>query len=127
MQEDLGTNKGFGREGEGIAASYLKTLGFRILERNYRCRLGEVDLIAEKKGTIHFVEVKTRRSVDSVSPYELVSRSKQRHISAVAQHYFSSNSLHDRSGLFDVLIVDWSRGVPSCEWIEGAFSLAWGY
>ena len=121
------SRKGLGREGEEVAARYLEKQGFRILERNYRCRLGEVDLIVERNGTIHFVEVKTRRSTDTVSPLELVPYGKQRHISRVAQHYLAAKRLQDRSADFALLIVDWSRKEPSCELLEGAFDLVWGY
>ena len=126
MQAVFGS-KDLGHEGEGLAAAFLERQGFRILERNYRCRLGEVDLIVEKKGTIHFVEVKTRRSVNKVSPLELISKNKQRHISRVAQHYFAQKKLSDVSGDFSLVIVDWSQQDPSCEFLPGVFELAWGY
>jgi putative endonuclease len=119
--------KALGQTGEELAADYLEKEGFRILEKNYRCRLGEVDLIVEKKGTIHFVEVKTRRSVDAVSPRELISRGKQYHISRVAQHYFAKRKCLGKSGSFALLVVDWSGPDPTIEWIEDAFPLAWGY
>ncbi len=119
--------KALGRLGETTAEAFLHGKGYRILERNYRCRLGEVDLIVEKEGTIHFVEVKTRRSVDSVSPLELISKGKQRHISRVAQHYLASRRWQERSADFAVLLIDWSHSKPVCELIEGAFDLAWGY
>ncbi len=122
-----GDSKDLGREGEDLAASYLRSLGYRILDRNYRCRLGEVDLIIEKKGKIVFTEVKTRRSVEDVSPRELISYSKQRHISRVAQNYLSSHRLQDVSADFGVLIVDVSQASPRFEWIEGAFDLVWGF
>lgn len=126
MQGDF-SDKALGRTGEELAALYLEDLGFRIVERNYRCRLGEIDLIVEKDGAIHFVEVKTRRSVDAVSPLELISRGKQRHISRVAQDYVASKNLFDRAGVFDVLAIDYSKGSPAIEFIEGAFDLAWGF
>lgn len=126
MQEDL-HNKRLGQEGEDLAASYLKNRGYRILERNYRCRLGEIDMIAEKDADIHFVEVKTRRSVEAVSPLELISASKKRHISRVAQHYVAAKRLEDRACGFDVLTIDYAGGAPAFEFIEGAFLLAWGY
>jgi putative endonuclease len=125
MQADL-NDKELGKTGEEIGARYLEKLGFRILERNYRCRLGEVDLIVEKKGVLSFVEVKTRRSVDAVSPLELISKTKQVHISRVAQHYFATKK-ETRGADFALLIVDWSGPHPVCELIESAFPLAWGY
>ena len=134
MQEDF-SDKALGKTGEDLAALHLKDRGFRILERNYRCRLGEIDLIVEKKGgkkgekkgALFFVEVKTRRSLDAVSPRELISYTKQRHISKTAQYYLASRRRDDRPAEFAVLIVDWSRNPPACEFIENAFPLAWGY
>lgn len=122
-----GDSKDLGREGEDLAASFLRNQGYRILTRNYRCRLGEVDIIIEKKGKIIFTEVKTRRSVDAVSPRELISYSKQRHISRVAQHYLAAKRLQEVSADFGVLIVDLSGSSPRFEWIEGAFDLVWGF
>ena len=110
-----------------MAASYLKDKGFRILEQNYRCRLGEVDLIVEKDDSILFVEVKTRRSVEAVSPIELISRGKQLHISRVAQYYLAKKKPYEKSASFALLVVDWSGSRPSLELIEDAFPLAWGY
>jgi putative endonuclease len=119
--------KELGRTGEEIAAAFLKKKGFRILEQNYRCRLGEVDLIVEKEDAILFVEVKTRRSVDTVSPLELISRGKQFHISRVAQYYLAKKRFQEKSASFALLVVDWSGPAPSVELIENAFLLAWGY
>ena len=119
--------KRLGRGGENLAADFLMAKGYRIRERNYRCRLGEVDLIIERKGEISFVEVKTRRSIDEVSPRELVPYGKQVHISKVAQHYIAVKNLHDTAADFAVLIVDVSQGAPRFEFIEGAFPLVWGY
>lgn len=116
-----------GGEGEDLAVEFLKKKGFHILERNYRCRLGEVDIIAQKAGKIFFVEVKTRRSRESVSPLELLSRAKQRHISRVAQNYISVRKCHDTAADFSLLFVDYSHPNPVCELIESAFDLAWGY
>ena len=122
-----GVLKKFGNEGEEIAASFLERQGFQILERNYRCRLGEIDLIVEKDQKILFVEVKTRHSVQGVSPLELVPYGKQRHISRAAQHYLSSQKGPEKSADFALLIVDCSGKDPVCELIEEAFPLSWGY
>ena len=119
--------KELGKSGEEIAAKFLQKKGYRILERNYRCRLGEIDLVAKKSGDLLFVEVKTRRSSESVSPPELVDFRKQRQISRAAQHYLAVKKCQDRGADFAVLIIDWSKESPSCELIENAFFLAWGY
>ena len=128
MQADFPTNdKVLGRDGEALAASYLRRLGYKIIEKNYRCRQGEVDLIVERSKTVTFVEVKTRRSVDAVSPRELVTLPKQRHISKAAQHFLASRRLTDTNADFGVLIIDLSGPSPQFEWISQAFDLAWGY
>lgn len=123
--------KAFGGEGEDLAAAFLRSKGFRLRDRNYRCRLGEIDLIIERQSLrgrrITFVEVKTRRSIEGVSPRELISLGKQRHISRVAQHYLSKTGLQDVDADFAVLLIDYANGEPAFEWIENAFVLAWGY
>lgn len=144
MQAGKKDPKEFGQEGESLAAHFLEGLGYRILERNYRCQLGEIDLILEKTPRkrpfqrakigkksedrhLTFAEVKTRHSVEAVSPRELVGRTKQLHISRTAQHYLTSKKIIDFSADFGVIIVDFSKSEPQFEWIENAFTLAWGY
>ena len=124
MQADL---KGLGFSGEEAAAGYLREKGFKVLKQNYRCRMGEVDLIVEKEETISFVEVKTRRSLDTVSPLELIPYGKQRHISRVAQHFLAAQNWHGRNANFAMVIVDWSAKKPVCELLEHIFELTWGY
>ena len=123
MQADS-ERKELGLAGEEAARRYLQNMGFRILGQNYRCRWGEVDLIVRKRETVYFVEVKTRRSSEAVSPLELISKTKQRHISKVAQYYMSKLG-EEVAGDFAVVVVD--GRTFNCEWIEGAFDLAWGY
>ena len=119
--------KSLGREGEALAAEFLVRQGYRILERNYRCCLGEIDLIAEKGGDLFFVEVKSRRSLEEVSPFELISDSKQRHLSRVALHYVACNRFHDRNGSFALVAVDYSGPRPQCELVLDIFDLQAGY
>ncbi len=76
-----------GRPGEAAAAVFLRNLGYRILERNYRCPAGEIDLVAEHGDTLVFVEVKSRSSVRFGTPAAAVTRSKQRHIARAASDY----------------------------------------
>ena|SRR5579885_3244519 len=121
--------KRFGRDGEDLAAHFLRSRGFRIRERNFRCRQGEIDIITEREhdGKIVFVEVKSRHGVDSVSPRELVPFGKQVRLSKAAQHYVARKKLQDADAGFAVLIVDHSQSTPSFELIEDAFDLAYGY
>ena len=76
-----------GRLGEKLALTYLQDLGYKILSRNYRIRLGEVDIIAEDNGTLVFIEVKTRYGDSCGLPFEAVTPRKQRQLSKVALEY----------------------------------------
>lgn len=76
-----------GKWGETIASSYLKQIGYIILEQNFSCRLGELDLIVQKEKLICFVEVKTRRSLNFGQPCEAVTKKKQGHIHRTIQYY----------------------------------------
>lgn len=71
---------------EEVAARYLEHNGYVILEKNYRCRYGEIDIIAEQKGSLVFVEIKYRQSDRYGSPSAAVDYRKRRHISATALH-----------------------------------------
>ena len=112
-----------GREGEGIAERYLKKQGFTLLERNYRCPLGELDLIALDRKVLVFVEVKTRTSDSSGSPLESVDRRKQRQIIKTALYFLSQKRLHDRDARFDVVGISYVGGKPVVEHIRNAFEV----
>lgn len=83
-------NRKLGEIGEDTAEKYLISQGFRILQRNYRCREGEIDILAERDGILKAVEVKTRRNAAFGSPCEAVSRYKQEHIRKAALQYLRS-------------------------------------
>lgn len=82
--------KTVGRLGEDFAARVLAANGYRILERNFRCKAGEIDLIASKGGRLCFVEVKTRQTARFGTPAEAVDREKQRRIRRAAEFYLHS-------------------------------------
>lgn len=79
-----------GKYGEDFAAGILEAEGCTILERNFRCRAGEIDIIAEKNGELYFVEVKTRRGLTVGRPAEAVTLQKQRRIRTAASLYLQS-------------------------------------
>lgn len=114
-----------GASGEALAAQFLTARGFKVLERNYRLRSGEIDLIATQGERLLFVEVKARRSFEEVSPLELISRKKQIHLSKAAQHYLAKNRLWDRAASFALVVVDITNG--QCELVEDIFTTQWGY
>lgn len=83
--------KEIGREAEQLAESYLKRKGYRILDRNFYVKGGELDLIAQKKDTLVFVEVKARKSTAYGTPGEAVTPAKQRHLRKAAEVYLLSH------------------------------------
>ncbi len=80
---------------EEKAAKYLETKGYAILEKNYRCRMGEADIIAKKDGVYVFVEVKYRKYASSGYPLEAVNLRKQKKISRCVDHYRMIHSMGD--------------------------------
>jgi putative endonuclease len=115
-----------GAAGEAAAAQFLTRLRYKILERNYRCPAGEVDLIALDRGTVVFVEVKTRHQDNFGSPFEAVDGRKQRRIERAAAHYLARRRLNTRDARFDVVGVHWENDRPHCEIVRDAFpALRW--
>ncbi len=94
-----------GRNGEAAALSFLKTRGYHILETNWRVRQAEIDIIAKKKDTICFIEVKTRQSLSKGFPREAVTLLKQQKILTGATLYLQKNNLFDSKIRFDVIEV----------------------
>lgn len=111
----------FGSTGERLVATYLQDRGFRILERNYRTPLGEIDLIAAKGGAIHFVEVKARRSHAAGDPFEQVTPHKQRQIIRAALAYCARRRLINPEIHFDVVSVDHSTPTVTIDHLIDAF------
>ena len=103
-------NKAFntikGTFGEQLAFKYVKSkLKFKILDKNFKCALGEIDIIAKDKKTIVFIEVKFKTSLAFGSPREMVTNYKQQKIKQVAQFYLKSKNLFDSMVRFDVAEV----------------------
>ena len=113
-----------GKIGEDTASSFLEKHGYRIVLKNYRVRIGEVDIIARDKGVICFIEVKMRDSCAFGSPQEAITVYKQRRISKVALCYLKENNLLEKNARFDVVsIVNDQKGAPKIELIQNAFEL----
>ncbi|SNB46361.1 YraN family protein [Geobacter sp. DSM 9736] len=114
-----------GARGEQLAAAYLKGKKFVILERNYRCKGGEVDIIARDGRTVVFVEVKTRRNHAFGLPQEAVTLFKQRQISKAALVWLSQHRQLEAPARFDVVaVVLGDNEVPDIDHIKNAFDLA---
>jgi len=87
----------FGQFGEKVALNFLESKGYRILEQNYRCRLGEIDLVALDRKILVFIEIKTRHTKDYGSPQEAVTYRKQEQIIKVALHYVKGKTNYLKS------------------------------
>ena len=114
-------HRDLGEEGERLAAQFLRRRGYRVLERNYRTRNGEIDIICEYRGSIVFVEVKTRTNLAFGQPEEAVDARKQKKMVEMARSYLSQKSLSGKIDCrFDVVaILDGTR--RSVKHIEDAF------
>jgi len=112
-----------GRWGEEQAVLFLRRQGFRILERNYRTRVGEIDIIARNRRLLLFVEVKTRRGQACGLPQEAVGIFKQRQIIRTAQWYLNNQPAGRLQPRFDVIAVRQWRGEAFIEHISDAFGL----
>lgn len=94
-----------GKKGEDISVRFLKKQGYEIIERNYRCSLGEVDIIAKDKRTLCFVEVKTRRTEQYGMPQEAIDRYKRDKLARVALTYLKQKRIRNQDVRFDVVSV----------------------
>ena len=117
------SGKALGDWGEALAADWLQRQGYAILERQYRCRFGEVDLIARKGQVLCFVEVKTRTNLSRGLPREYVDRRKRERLRRTAAFYLEELG-EDYGARFDVAEVytaDDGLEAGRIEYIENAF------
>ena len=112
-----------GNKGEKLAADLLQDSGYRILYRNYKTKLGEIDIIAKDKDTICFIEVKTRSSDRFGCGSEAVLKTKQRQIAKVALNFLKDKRFLDKKARFDVVSLDCSSLEPRLDLIKDAFEL----
>jgi len=94
-----------GKEGEKIAADFLKKNGYRIVEINFRCSIGEIDIIAKERADLVFVEVKTRKSRELGYPEQAVGLRKQKKMSQLALWYLQKRKIVDTNSRFDVVAI----------------------
>lgn len=113
-----------GTVGENIAANYLSKLGYTIADRNYRWKKGELDLVCRDDRMLVVVEVKTRQTNAYGEPYTAVTRSKQKQLVMIADHYVKQKAL-DLEVRFDVLSIVTNSYETKIEHIKGAFLPSW--
>jgi len=110
-----------GRRGEAVAEEFLRARSWTIVARNYRCRAGEIDLVALDGPTIVFVEVRSRRGDRVGTPFESVVGRKAAQVVRVARHFLAARGWHDRDARFDVIGVRFDADPPVVEHLPGAF------
>ena len=122
----LNKRQQFGKESEALAVRHLKKNGYKILEQNYRNKLGEIDIIAKDNGVLVFVEVKARKTIYYGDPKWAVTPKKQRKISMVALYYLKTKKQTQVKARFDVVALSLAKDNPRIEIIKNAFELAYG-
>jgi len=115
--------KELGKRGEELALRFLKKKGYKIVERNYICKMGEMDIIAQEKDTLVFVEVKTRTSTAFGPPQLAVNSAKQMQLSKVALNFLKEKRLEDIKARFDVVAIVLRPSGEEIELIKDAFDL----
>ncbi len=122
----MSDRRAIGSWGEDRAALYLRMRGYRILERNFRCRQGEIDIIAARGGIVAFVEVKLRKNADFAEAREFVTYAKQRRIITSAEIWLSRSACQLQPR-FDVIEIYAPAGAetrrPDIRHLPGAFTL----
>ncbi|HKZ16633.1 MAG TPA: YraN family protein [Geobacteraceae bacterium] len=124
--DQKGKNITVGKYGEEIAIAFLRVQRYIVLDRNYRCKCGELDIIAKDGNTIVFVEVKTRRVLSYGPPQLSVTQFKQRQISKAALVYLSAKRAGEINARFDVIAI-YLHGQedPRIDHIKNAFDLTY--
>lgn len=122
-------NKQLGAFGEAMACSYLENKGYKIIERNFSCRAGEIDIIGIDGNTIAFIEVKSRTGISYGNPSEAVSHAKQGKIVKTALFFMSKHSLFDYMCRFDVIevLTDGTQDNTNINLIKNAFEYSGKY
>jgi putative endonuclease len=116
------TNQRVGRFGEWLAAEHLVDSGMELVDRNWRCPLGEIDIIARDGNTLVFCEVKTRRGTGYGSPAAAVVRAKRLRLRRLAAEWLKTTGQHARDIRFDVVsVLPGRRGAARVEHLRGAF------
>jgi putative endonuclease len=110
-----------GRRGEVMAEAFLRANRYTIVARNYRCRAGEIDLVALDGPVLVFVEVRSRRGTIAGTPLESVDLRKRAQVARVAAHFVAAHRWHDRDARFDVIGIRFDRDPPAIEHVQSAF------
>jgi putative endonuclease len=102
----------FGNRSERAASTFLRRLGYRVLQHNFSCNLGEIDIIALDGACIVFVEVRSTEAADTSGPANSVDRRKQQKLTKLAHYYLQTKRLAGCAARFDVLAISWPAYEP---------------
>jgi putative endonuclease len=112
-----------GRRGEALAEQFLIAQHFEIVARNFRCRAGEIDLVARDGTALVFVEVRSRHGARRGTGLESVTWRKQAQVARVAQYFLAGHDCGEREARFDVIGIDFESEPPAIEHVRGAFEV----
>ncbi|MGH8659387.1 MAG: YraN family protein [Gammaproteobacteria bacterium] len=116
----LSLTQNTGHWAEELASRFLEQRGLRLLNRNYQCRYGEIDLIMEHDDALVFVEVRYREGTRCGSSAESIDARKRERLLKTAQHYLRT-STKDQPCRFDAVLIEGLKAQPRIEWVTGAF------
>jgi len=111
-----------GKQAEDLACQYLQKKGFSLLQTNYLCKQGEIDLIMKDSDQLVFVEVRYRKNDYFGSGADTVDNRKQRKLILAANHYLSANNKHNTACRFDVISISGELHMENIHWISNAFT-----
>ncbi len=114
--------KQLGNDSEAIARHYLEQRGYQLVQSNFQCKSGEIDLIMQNEKMLVFVEVRSRSSSVYGAPAETVDYSKQNKIRKTAAYYLYRNPrFTEHYCRFDVVSILWEKGQANIQWFQDAF------
>jgi len=114
--------KDLGQFGERLALEKIISQGYKVLDKNFNCKIGEIDIIAKDKETLVFIEVRSKSNKKFGLPQETVNTKKQQRIRRVAEYYLVKNNLQSLNCRFDVVGILWQNNAgPEIEIIKDAF------
>ncbi len=114
----------FGKRGEDLACEELEKRGYTIVDRRFRTRCGEIDIVARDAGVLVFVEVKTRSGGNFGTPFESVTWKKRQRLSRMAASYVFLKRIADVACRFDVIAILENNGARTIELVRNAFDMA---
>jgi len=121
----VGDTRALGRKGEDLAVSFLKKRGYKIRERNFYTRWGEIDIVAEKSGSLHLVEVRTVTRGGVLDPREALTRKKRDHLWRAVQIYLKKVAWKGDFSV-DFVAIEWDENKPEIHYFSQVLEDYWG-